>query len=239
MPSTFIDLTNQLLRKFNENAITEGSFVGARGIQGRAQDAIRNTVNKINQQAWNWPFNASEASVVLVQGQEQYSWPSDMMRPEWESFQIQSSDTLNVGFKQLRFIDRQNYYEDYQRNDDSVGTAGRNVPDFVFPSHGNGFGVSPSPNARYVLKYKYWSNPNPLVQALDQVTIPSQFDYVIISGAAVDMHNFYDNAEAASIMRQQYSSDLSIMRSLLLNNYRALRDTRVNFGGGRYKSTFF
>jgi len=239
MPSTFIDLTNQLLRKFNENTITEGSFVGARGVQGRAQDIIRNTVNRINQQAWNWPFNAVQKEVTLVPGQEQYSWPSDMMRPEWESFQIQADTVNNIGYRSLRFIDRQNYYETSRNDDDTAGTLGRNTPDFVYPSHGSGFGVSPSPNAAYKLKYNYWATPLPLVQPTDTVSIPSQFDYVIISGAAIDMHDFYDNAEAASLMRQSHAQDMSVMRSLLLNNYKALRDTRVNHGGGQYRSTFF
>lgn len=239
MPSTYLSLTNQLLRKFNEVELTEGSFVGARGIQGRAQDAIQNTVNKINQQAWNWPFNAAETQLTLVPGQELYSWPTNFMRPEWESFFIEADPTYNVGFRRIRFIDRQDYYETYQTLDDSAGVSGRGVPDFIYPSHGSGFGVSPSPNYPFRIKYKYWSKPNQLVLPTDQVTIPTEFDYVIISGAAIDMHNFYDNAEAASIMRQQYSNDMSIMRNLLLNNYKSLRDTRVNFGSRRPRSSFF
>lgn len=239
MPSTFISLTNQLLRKFNETQLTEGSFVGARGIQGRAQDAIQNTVDRINQQAWNWPFNGKSTQITLVEGQETYDWPSDLLRPEWESFQILRNDNFNISYKSLRFRDRQDVYERYRNDDDASGTVGRNAPDYIFPSLSTGFGLTPSPDKAYELKFSYWANPSRLVQPLDEVTIPSQFDYVIISGAAVDMHNFYDNAEAASIMRQQYAQDLSIMRGLLLNNYNTLRDRRVNFGGGTYRSTFF
>lgn len=233
MPSTFIDLTNQLLRKFNERELEPNEFTNARGIQGRAKDIIQIAVDKINQSAWNWPFNASQREEKLVVGQEEYIWVDDLLRPEWESFEIIRDDTLNVNTRALHFRDRQDWYETQRPLDQDAGTLGRNVPDFVFKSHGNGYGVYPSPNAAYTIRYKYWKSSPRLVSATDEVNIPEQFNYVIISSAAVDMHDFYDNAEAASLMRQQYSNDLSVMRNLLLNNYNALRDTRINYGGRR------
>lgn len=239
MPSTFMDLTNELLRKFNEVELTEGTFVGARGVQGRAKDAIQNTVNKINQIAWNWPFNATAREEPLVIGQEEYLWPSNMARPDWDSFQIQRNTEQNINSKTLAFQDRDKYYEYYKDLDDDRQPLGRGIPDFVYPSHGNGYGLTPSPDRPYTIRYRFWQTPPKLVQPLDQVTIPDQFDYVIISGAAVDMHNFYDNAEAASIMRSEFSTNLSYMRGILLNNYHTLRDHRVNFGGNNRRSIFF
>lgn len=240
MPSTYIALTNQLLRKFNERELEQNEFMAARGIQGRAKDIIQIAVDKINQSAWNWPFNAAQREETLVKGQEEYAWTTGLLRPEWESFQIVKDDTLNVLTKPLQFVDRQNWYESQRSLDDDAGALGRNVPEYVFKSHGDGFGVFPSPNAAYKLRYRYWKSSPRLFNALDEVNIPQQFDYVIISSGAVDMHDFYDNAEAASLMRSQYSSDLSLMRNLLLNNYNTLRDTRVNTRSGyRQRSMFF
>lgn len=238
MPSTYIALTNQLLRKFNERELEQNEFNAARGVQGRAKDIIQIAIDKINQSAWNWPFNASQREETLVTGQEEYVWVDDLLRPEWESFEIVKDDTLNVNSKSLMFKDRQDWYKSQKTLDDDALAQGRNVPDFVFKSHGNGYGVFPSPNAPYKIRYRYWKASPRLVNALDEVNIPQHFDYVIISSAAVDMHDFYDNAEAASLMRQQYSSDLSVMRNLLLNNYNSLRDTRLRSGGNR-RSVFF
>lgn len=239
MPSTFLSLTNQLLRKFNETELTEGNFAGARGIQARAKDAIVNTIDKIQQRAWNWPFNAKQIQEDLIVGQEEYSFPADLQRVDWDSFQIQQNDELGVSFKKLRIKDREDWYEKYRDTDDGAYTNGRSVPDFVFPSHGFGYGVTPSPNQAYAIRYRYWTKQPRLVNSSDISTIPDQYDYVIISGAAVDMHNFYDNAEAASIMRSEFADNFSLMRNILLNNYNALRDRRVNFGARSGRSIYF
>ena len=47
--STFLDLTNQLLRRLNEVEIAQADFPSVRGVQATAKDAIKNAIAKINQ----------------------------------------------------------------------------------------------------------------------------------------------------------------------------------------------
>ena len=68
--STFLDLTNQLLRRLNEVEIAQADFPSVRGVQATAKDAIKNAIAKINQAEYEWPFNAVEHTQLLVVGQE-------------------------------------------------------------------------------------------------------------------------------------------------------------------------
>ena len=44
MPSTYLDLTNKLLRKINEVEISEADFSNTRGVQTLAKDAIADAI---------------------------------------------------------------------------------------------------------------------------------------------------------------------------------------------------
>ena len=116
------------------------------------KDAVKAAVAKINQAEFEWPFNAAEETDTLVVGQEEYSWPSFYKIADWNSFQIQEDTAQGVSFTTLKHIDRDEWYKKHRDNDYSSGADGISVPRFVFPSHGNGYGVSPSPDKAYTLK---------------------------------------------------------------------------------------
>ena len=88
MPSTFISLTNALLRRLNEVEIEEADFASVRGVQALAKDAVRASIAKINSAEFEWPFNSAEHSQTLTVGQEDYSWPQYFKSVEWNSFYI-------------------------------------------------------------------------------------------------------------------------------------------------------
>ena len=77
MGSTYLDLTNRVLRRINEVTIDSTEFGTVRGIQAAAKDAIIDTIREINSQKFEWPFNSQVGSQTLVVGQEEYSWPSN------------------------------------------------------------------------------------------------------------------------------------------------------------------
>ena len=229
MSSTFISLTNQLLRQLNEVEIAQPDFGNTRGVQSLAKDAVRNAVAKINQTEFEWPFNAAEHSVTLVEGQEEYSWPALFKTADWNSFQIQKNEEFGVGYKTLKFIERDVWYKNYRDEDYDAGSAGIECPDYVFPSHGNGFGVSPSPDHPYELRFRYYMTDSTLLNADDAVRIPSIFDHVIISGALYYMYMFRDNAESSNIAATVFEQGVKEMRTLLINKYERIADTRVRY----------
>ena len=54
--STFINLTNELLRRLNEVQIDESSFASAKNVQALAKDAINSAIRQTLQDAQEWPF---------------------------------------------------------------------------------------------------------------------------------------------------------------------------------------
>lgn len=233
MPSTYMDLTNRLLRRVNDVEITESDFASTRGIQAVAKDCVLDTVREINSSRIDWPFNAVEHSQTLQVGVEEYAWPLQFTAVDWNSFQLQKDDTLNINHQQLTPISREEWYHNYRDIDYDSESSGKGVPVFCFPSHGQGWGVSPSPNQEYPIKFRYYKNPDDIVNFDDQVSIPDKFDYVIIAGALMHMNLFKENPQGVAIAKKQFDDGIKDMVNLYLPNPTYAYDSRVNFGGGQ------
>ena len=178
MPTTYIDLCNQTLRRLNEVEIAEADFSSARGVQALVKDAVKAAVAKINQAEFGWPFNAAEETDTLIVGQTEYTWPQYFKVADWNSFQIQANDNLGAGYKTLKFIEQDEWYSDHRDADYTAGVTGRDMPEYIFPAHGNGYGVSPSPNKAYTLKFRYFMNYSDITNATDVTRIPESYDTV-------------------------------------------------------------
>ena len=229
MPSSYIDLCNKTLRRLNEVEISADDFPTVRGVQALVKDAVKAAIAKVNQAEYGWPFNAAEHTQVLNVGQTEYTWPDYFKVSDWNSFQIQKDDSLAVTYKTLKSIDRDEWYRDYRDDDYEAGSAGRAVPDFVFPSHGNGFGVSPSPDKAYTIRFRYYQNYSDLTAATDVTRIPESFDTVIVDGAIYNLYMFKDNLEAASAAFTAFQQGIKDLQTLYINNYQYISDTRVKF----------
>ena len=99
MPTTYIDLCNQVLRRLNEVEIVAGDFPSVRGVHALVKDAVQSSVARLNQSEYSWPFNAAEHTISLVAGQTEYTWPVNYKIADWNSFQIQKNDSLGVFFR--------------------------------------------------------------------------------------------------------------------------------------------
>lgn len=229
MPTTYIDLCNQTLRRLNEVEIAEADFGSVRGVQALVKDAVKAAVAKINQAEFGWPFNAAEHTQTLVVGQEEYTWPQYYKVADWNSFQIQEDSSLGSSFKSLKVIDTDEWYSSYRDDDYAAGSSGRNIPDFVFQGHGNGYGVSPSPNKAYTLKFRYFMNYSDITNATDVTRIPESYDTVLIDGALYHMNMFKDNLEAAQAAFAAFEKGIKDLQTLYINNEVYIRDTRIRY----------
>jgi hypothetical protein len=229
MPSTYIDLTNALLRRLNEVEIEVADFADVRGVQALAKDAVRASIAKINAAEFEWPFNSAEHSQALTVGEEDYSWPNFFKSVEWNSFYIVNDGTNTNTTTSLDFVSRDYYYDRLRNADLDAGNSGLDLPKYVFPSHGNGYGVSPSPNKAYVLRFRYFLNYAELLNYDDQTRVPSTYDHVLIAGAMYHMYLFRDNSEMAGIAQQEFMAGIKEMQTLLLNKYASIEDTRVSY----------
>ena len=66
--ATFLALTNSVIARLNEVALTSSNFSNARGIQVQAQNAVNAAIRYINQREFNYPFNHSTKTETLVSG---------------------------------------------------------------------------------------------------------------------------------------------------------------------------
>jgi hypothetical protein len=227
--TTFLDLTNKVLRRLNEVEITSSDFGSVTGVQSLAKDSVRDAIAKISQAEFEWPFNSAEHTQVMSVGQEEYTWPTFFKIAEWNSFQIAKDDSINVSATSLKFIERDVWYRNYRDEDDNAGTSGTNMPSFVFPSHGNGYGVSPSPDKAYTVKFRYYLTHTGLDLYSDTSRVPTNHDAVIIDGALFYMYMFKDNMEGAQISAGSFQQGIKEMQSIHINKYESVRDRRVKF----------
>lgn len=235
MGATFLSLTNNLLRRINEVELLEGNFLSARGMQAVAKDSILDSIRGINQQRWQWPFHAVQHVQPLDIGQNEYSWPADFKSVDWESFQIQKDGTYNQNNKHLEPINRADWYTYYRDTDNDANPNGLRVPDFVFRAHGNGFGVSPTPDKNYNIEFRYFKNPPTLSDADDQTTIPDEYTNIIIWGGLYNMNLFRENPEGTAIALKAFQDGIDNMYNILIENLaESLVDTRINFGGSPF-----
>ena len=229
MPSTYISLVNQVARRLNEVEIIDGDFANATGVQSVIKDAVKAAVSKINQMEFEWPFNAAEETDVLIVGQEEYTWPTFFKVADWNSFQIQEDTALGVSYTTLKYIERDEWYKKHRDNDYASGSNGISVPRYIFPSHGNGYGVSPSPDKAYTLKFRYYQNYSDISAADDVTRIPDSYDTVLVDGALYHLYMFKDNLESSQASFMAFEKGIKDLQTLYINNYEYIRDTRVKY----------
>lgn len=226
MSSTYLDLTNRVLRRLNEVELTASTFPSAIGIHAVAKDAVLDAVRMINSEKYAWPFNNVSGTQVLVANTNEYPWPADFSTAEWDSFYIYKDGTLNTTTKKLKHISYKEWYDRFRENDyDS--TTGITDPYFIFDVGNGNFGVSPVPNAAYTLNYRYFLNSVNLELYGDVCSVPSAYDYVIVDGALWYMYIFLDNTPRAQAMEQSFIRGINKMDYLLIPKSPNMRDTRI------------
>lgn len=229
MGTTYLELTNRVLRRINEVEIVDSDFATVRGIQAAAKDAVLDTVREINTQKFEWPFNTSMGSQLLSVGVEEYSWPTDLRIVDWESFYILKDTLLSINTTKLRLLNKDEWYYGAMNQDLDSETDGRGVPYYVFETNDGGFGVTPSPNEEYTLKFKYWIKTITLNIFSDICSIPTEYDHVITNGALRHMFLFLDNDERAQKADSDFKKSLDDMTYILIPKDKYAYDTRVSF----------
>lgn len=238
--ATFLELTNELLSRVNEGLLTASSFASARSVQGTAKNCINAAIGEIMLSEKEWSFNFLQGSQTLTVGQEEYPLPVDCDSPDWESFRIRNDGTLATKTLPLELISRDDWYKYERPYDEDTGGLGRAVPRFVFMSNRNGvlsFGVTPSPDQAYVVDFDYYSNSQVLENYDDVCRIPDKYRHVVIAGALKHLNMNKDNSQQGAFWTADFDRQLSRMRRFLAPSKDNLRDTRVNFGGSRWKGS--
>lgn len=239
--STFLELTNELLRRINEVELTSTSFASARGIQATAKDCVLASINEIMAEEKEWSFNFKTGSQLLTQGSTQYTLPADLESADWESFRLEKDDALSINTTSLRLISKDKWYQFFRPQDEDQGSDGRSVPEFVFMSNQGadlGFGVTPSPDKAYTVLFDYYQINTDMSAYDDTTTIPTRWDFVIMAGALKHFNLMKDNLDQGNFWTQEFGKAISKMRGYLAPRKDDIIDRRVSFGGPFWKSAY-
>ena len=223
MAYDFLGLTNEVLARMNEVVLTATNFTAARGYQIQCQNAVNDAINYINQREFGGPFSHSTQTETLVASQTRYTVPTGTQHVDYETFRISKDNTLGVDATTLRVLDYKEYVDKYIGQETSSGVGG--VPNFVFRTPDNNYGLYPYPDKAYVLKYEFYSRPTALAAATDVPTVPEQFRQVIADGATAYAYQYRGEAQQYGLNFTRFEEGIKHMQSILLNRTDYVRST--------------
>lgn len=228
MAYDFIGLVNDINRRLNEVELTSANFSSATGFYSAAKDSVNSAIRFLNQHEYEWPFNHVEQEDTLTSGEVRYAFPNDMKVVDLETFRIKRNDTFNNRTEKLRVLSYEEYLEKYiDAEYDTNNTTLRTLPKAVFKTPNMEYGVYPPPDNAYEIVYEYYRLPVDLINATDVPSVPEQFRYVIVDGAMYYAYLFRGNTQDATLQQQKFEDGIKNMRSIYINRYEYLRDTRI------------
>jgi hypothetical protein len=217
MSSTYLQLTNKLLRRLNEVEIDTADFTGARNVQALAKDAVNASIREIISYVQQWPFLLTVEEQTLTAGTQEYSFPSDMHVVDWDSFFLKKDAAIDTNAKELNVISYDEYQSRHRASDANMVSTSYAQPERIYRTQQSKFGVSPPPDKAYTVQYTYFSFPTDLSTATDTTIIPPRFEHVLIEGAMVFMMRFRSNDSAVAYHLKKFQEGLEFMRRVLLD----------------------
>jgi len=244
MATTYLDLSNEVLRELNEVVLTSGTFASATGIQAFVKDAINKSLFDIANAEPELPFFSAGVSgstdpfygnvtVPTVAGQRWYtlkdgssSITSDYSAVDWDDFYIttinvsgESAPFVSQGLRFLTLADWKQYHRDAENADDAKGSdAAHGEPFYVFksPDHRK-FGLSPIPDKVYNVHFYAFEKPTALSAFNDTIPMPEQYSNVVTARTRYYVHQFKENIQQAAMAQDDYKKALRSMKSNLIN----------------------
>ena len=257
MATTYLNLSNEVLRELNEVVLTSGNFASATGIQAFVKDAINKSIFDIANDEPQLPFFSAGVSggtdpfygnvtVATVAGTRWYTLKSDSSSittdyasVDWDDFYLttinvsgESSPYVSKGLKFLSLADWKQYYRDSENADDAEGSdAGHGEPRYVIksPDHRK-FGLSPIPDKVYNVHFYAFTKPTALSAFDDTIVMPEQYSNVITAKTRYYVHQFKENLQQANFALNEYKKNLRAMKSNLINpTPKYMTDDRIYF----------
>jgi len=225
--STYISLTNELLRRMGEVTLDSTEFDGARNIQALAKNAINSSVRELMHGAQEWPFALTTKTQTMTVGTGQYSFPADTSVVDWESFYLKKLTAADNEPQHLPVLTYTDYLDNHRPKEDMNGTGGYAVPRYIYQTQESKFGITPLPDQAYEVEYKYWMFPADLVESTDVCIVPDRFTSVLIDGAMFYMLMFRSNEQGATMYKEKFDLGIRTMRRLLLDEPMYMRSTII------------
>ena len=130
MSTTFLNLTNEVLRRLNEVQIDINDFGSVRNVQALAKDAVNSSIREILQDAQEWYFTLQTTTQTLVSGTGVYNFPADYSKADWDTFYIRELNDTNLP-QRLVLLTYDEYIKYHRPLEDQAGSGGYAVPVYV------------------------------------------------------------------------------------------------------------
>ena len=255
MATTYLTLTNEVLRELNEIQLTSATFSDAVGIQAFIKESINKALNDIANEEPQLPFFATATSgdtdpfygnvnVSTVAGTRWYllkadssSITTDYSAVDWDNFYLTtigvSGETAPYVSKGLKFItltDWTRYIRDSENADDA-DTQNYGEPKYVVRSPDNRkFGISPIPDKVYKVYFYAYVAPTELSAHGDTIVLPDQYASVVTARTRYYVHQFKESLQQAAFALDDYKKGMKRMKSNLINPQpKNMTDDRVYF----------
>jgi len=88
MAETYLTLTNKVIARLNEVALTSATFSSARGIQVQCQNAVNESIRFINQREFNYPFNHATETKIITAGVVRYTLPTSTKTVDYNTLEL-------------------------------------------------------------------------------------------------------------------------------------------------------
>jgi hypothetical protein len=237
MATTFLTLTNDVLRELNEIELTSANFASSQGIQSFVKNSINKSINDIANEEPQLPFFAVAASggtdpfygnvtVASVAGTRWYTIKSgsssittDYSSLDWDDFYITtigvSGEEAPYTSKGLRFLsldDWTRYFRDTENQDDADSQAW-GEPKYVIrsPDHRK-FALSPIPDKVYNVHFYAYAVPTPLSAHGDETVLPDQYTNVITARTRYYVWQFKDSPQQATFALDDFKKGMKYMK---------------------------
>ena len=242
MATTYLDITNEVLRELNEIPLTSANFANATGLQKFVKDSVNKAIFDIANEEPQLPFFAANVSgstdpfygnvtVETVAGQRWYtlkagssSITTDYASIDWDDFYVTtinvSGETAPYVSKGLRFLtldDWKRYYRDSENADDA-DTQNHGEPQFVIKSpDSRKFGLSPIPDKVYNVHFYAFVRPTALSTYDDTIVLPEQYSNIITARVRYYIWQFKESPQQAAFALDDYKKGMKHMKSNLMN----------------------
>ncbi len=97
MATTYLTLTNKVLRELNETELTSSTFASSRGIQTAVKDFVNKGINDIYNEAAEIPLLYTRTTQNLTTGDNEYDFPADFRKIDRDSFTIAPRELVTNG----------------------------------------------------------------------------------------------------------------------------------------------
>ena len=153
MGTTYLELTNRVLRKLNQVELTTLTFSTATGFHALCKDLVQEAIDKINQESLRWPFNHVDATLTLVADTNRYVIPTASRIVDWNSFFMEEDAALEVSAKPIPHIDYMEWHNRFRGSEQLATSGSVNYPSQVYRTRDEEIGISPIPGRAYTISY--------------------------------------------------------------------------------------